>query len=186
VPTSVEQLLVKVSKALDKAVIPYMVIGGQAVLLYGTPRLTRDIDITLGINIDRLPEVSALARKFHLRIIPPNYREFVAQTMVLPLEDGKSKFRVDFIFSFTPYETQAIRRARKVKFGRAVVRFASLEDIIIHKIFSGRAKDIEDVKSIILKNHDFDRRYITKWLKEFESTAEGKPGLVRIFRACIS
>jgi len=25
-----------------------MVIGGQAVLLYGEPRLTKDIDITLG------------------------------------------------------------------------------------------------------------------------------------------
>jgi len=163
-----------------------MVIGGQAVLLYGTPRLTRDIDVTLGINIDRLPEVAALAREYHLRIIPPNYREFAAQTMVLPLEDGKSKFRVDFIFSFTPYETQAIRRAKKIKFGRSVVKFASLEDIIIHKIFSGRSKDIEDVKSVILKNPGFDRRYITRWLKEFELTADGKPGLLRIFKACIS
>ena len=27
-----------------------MIIGGQAVLLYGEPRLTRDIDITLGVN----------------------------------------------------------------------------------------------------------------------------------------
>jgi len=29
-----------------------MVIGGQAVLLYGEPRLTRDIDITLGIGVE--------------------------------------------------------------------------------------------------------------------------------------
>lgn len=181
----VEQLLVKVSKALDKSGIPYMIIGGQAVLLYGTPRLTKDIDITLGVNGDRLSQVSTLARGLHLRIIPSNYRDFVAQTMVLPLEDSKSKFRVDFIFSFTPYETQAIKRAKRVKFGRAAVRFASLEDIIIHKIFSGRPKDIEDVKSIILKNPDYDRRYITKWLKQFEATAEGKPGLIRIFKTCI-
>jgi hypothetical protein len=31
-----------------------MVIGGQAVLLYGEPRLTKDIDIALGIGIDGL------------------------------------------------------------------------------------------------------------------------------------
>jgi hypothetical protein len=32
---------------LNEQNIPYMIIGGQAVLLYGKPRLTRDIDITL-------------------------------------------------------------------------------------------------------------------------------------------
>jgi hypothetical protein len=32
-----------------------MVIGGQAVLLYAEPRLTRDIDITLGLSVNRLP-----------------------------------------------------------------------------------------------------------------------------------
>lgn len=180
-PTSVEQLLVKVSKALDKSGIPYMVIGGQAVLLYGTPRLTRDIDITLGVNVDQLTQVSDLARGLHLRIIPSNYRDFVAQTMVLPLEDKKSGFGIDFIFSFTPYETQAINRAKRVKFGRAVVKFASLEDIIIHKVFSGRPKDIEDVKSIILKNPNFDRHYIKKWLKEFDSQPESGSKLLETF-----
>ena len=151
-----------------------MVIGGQAVLLYGTPRLTKDIDITLGVDVDRLSQVLTIVKQLNLKILKPNYRNFVAQTMVLPLEDSKSKFRVDFIFSFTPYETQAIKRAKRVKFGRAVVRFASLEDIIIHKIFSGRPKDIEDVRAIIIKNPNFDRRYIKKWLKEFDSQPEAR------------
>jgi hypothetical protein len=34
-----------------------MVIGGQAVLLYGEPRLTRNIDITLGIDVNELEKV---------------------------------------------------------------------------------------------------------------------------------
>jgi hypothetical protein len=34
-----------------------MIIGGQAVLLYGEPRLTKDIDITLGVNVDRLKDL---------------------------------------------------------------------------------------------------------------------------------
>ncbi len=41
-----EHLLAKIATALNKAEIPYMVIGGQAVLLYGEPRLTKGIDIT--------------------------------------------------------------------------------------------------------------------------------------------
>ena len=50
----IEKLIKKIARHLDKDKIPYMIIGGQAVLLYGTPRLTRDIDITLGIDTDKL------------------------------------------------------------------------------------------------------------------------------------
>jgi hypothetical protein len=46
-----QSILVKLAKAFDSQQIPYIVIGGQAVLLYGEPRLTRDINITLGIEI---------------------------------------------------------------------------------------------------------------------------------------
>ena len=49
-----DQIIARVGASLDQAGLPYMIIGGQAVLLYGEPRLTRDIDITLGVNIDRL------------------------------------------------------------------------------------------------------------------------------------
>ena len=38
-------LLKKIVEQLEKAGIPYMVIGGQAVLVYGEPRLTKDKDL---------------------------------------------------------------------------------------------------------------------------------------------
>ena len=38
------RLLGKIATALNKFKIPYMVIGGQAVLVYGEPRATKDID----------------------------------------------------------------------------------------------------------------------------------------------
>jgi hypothetical protein len=47
-------LLAKIGQKLSDAGLPYMIIGGQAILLYGSPRLTKDIDITLGVNIDGL------------------------------------------------------------------------------------------------------------------------------------
>ncbi len=37
-----EELLSKISVHLNRHHIPYMIIGGQAVLLYGEPRLTID------------------------------------------------------------------------------------------------------------------------------------------------
>jgi hypothetical protein len=145
-----------------------MVIGGQALLVYGEPRLTRDIDITLGIGVEGLNKIKSVAEKLKLKYLISDVEDFVQRTMVLPLHDEKSRIRVDFIFSFSPYERQAIKRANDIKFGKTIVRFAALEDVVIHKIIARRARDIEDVKSMLLKNPDYESEYIRRWLAEFD------------------
>jgi hypothetical protein len=165
-----ERLLRKISQQLRKASIPYMVIGGQAVLLYGEPRLTRDIDITLGVGVDELSRLKRVIPAIGLKILVKKEKEFVERNLVLPTMDQKSGIRVDFIFSFSPYERQGIDRGKDVKLGKTWVRFASLEDVVIHKVVAGRARDLEDVKSILLKNPVYDFEYINKWLEEFDKS----------------
>jgi len=169
-----EEILAVLGRALQERSIPYMVIGGQAVLLYGEPRLTRDIDITLGVDADHLDDVLALARELSLRVLPENVRDFVLQTMVLPCLHEESGIRVDFIFSFTPYEAHAIKRANRIRILGTEVCFASPEDVIIHKIFAGRPRDMEDARSILLRNDDLDIPYIQSWLDEFDESSEEK------------
>jgi len=175
-----EELLCKIGAALAQHELPYMIIGGQAVLLYGEPRLTRDIDITLGFSTDRLPELLSVTTAMHLDPLTEDPAAFVAQTMVLPVIDNSSGIRVDFIFSFTPYEKEAIGRARKVLIMNQAVNFASPEDVIIHKLFAGRPRDLEDARIIILKNPDIDKHYIHLWLKEFDESSDRKD-LVKTF-----
>jgi predicted nucleotidyltransferase len=167
-----QRLLEKIGHEFLKKKIPYMIIGGQAVLLYGEPRLTKDIDVTLGIGIDGLDPVMRSVQNLKLQIIVPDPEEFVRETMVLPTLHQKSGIRVDFIFSFSAYEHQAIKNANQVKIGAHVVNFASLEDVIIHKIIAGRARDLEDIRSVILKNPDFNQNYIQKWLAEFDASLD--------------
>jgi len=145
-----------------------MIIGGQAVLLYGEPRLTKDIDITLGMGIDGLERIEKVAGALALKPLVNDPGQFVKETMVYPVIEEKSGIRVDFIFSFSPYEKQAIERAKDFEMGKSKVRFAALEDVIIHKVFAGRARDMEDVETILLKNPDHDEHYILKWLEEFD------------------
>lgn len=169
-----EELLSKIDERLKRHSLPYMIIGGQAVLLYGEPRLTRDIDITLGVNINRLKEILAVVQELSLKPLPDNIESFVKQTMVLPALDETTGIRVDFIFSFTPYETEAIKRARKIIILGQEVCFASPEDVIIHKIFAGRPRDLEDIRTILLRNPGIDRKYIKNWLKEFDNASDSK------------
>jgi len=165
-----QKLLKRLAHELDRAGIPYMVIGGQAVLVYGEPRLTKDIDITLGLNSDEVNKILVMAERLRLKTLVDDPEKFVQDTMVLPLEDEKSKIRVDFIFSVSPYEREALTRTKDIKMGKEIVRFASLEDLIIHKVISGRARDLEDIHNVLLKNPQYDSKYIQKWLNEFDSS----------------
>jgi hypothetical protein len=175
-----EEILSRIGRVFHSHGLPYMIIGGQAVLIYREPRLTRDIDITLGVNIDRLDELLMVAQELALTPIPGNIHTFVEETMVFPAIEETTGIRVDFIFSFSPYKTQAIQRAKKLSILNQEVYFASPEDLIIHKIFSGRPRDLEDVRTILLKNPNIDFQYIENWLKDFDAALEGSH-FVRIF-----
>ena len=165
-----QRLLNKIARELKRRSIPYMVIGGQAVLLYGEPRLTRDIDITLGMGVDGLDKLLDVFPAVPLKALVENVREFVTRTMVLPALEERSGIRVDFVFSFSSYERQAIERAVDVRLGRSIVKFGTVEDVVIHKIIAGRPRDLEDVRSILLKHPQYDSGYIERWLKEFEDS----------------
>lgn len=97
-----EELLAKIGDVFDRHKVPYMIIGGQAVLLYGEPRLTRDIDITIGYGIEHFEEILNIVNELSLKPLVEDIHTFVKQTMVLPLLDESTGIRVDFIFSFTP------------------------------------------------------------------------------------
>lgn len=52
------------------------------------------------------------------------------------------------------------------------VRYASLEDTIIHKIFAGRPRDVEDLRHILRKHPGFDREYTKEWLDTLSPAVE--------------
>jgi hypothetical protein len=169
-----EALLEQIAQGLDARRIPYMLIGGQAVLLYGEPRLTRDVDVTLGVGPDRLREILEWVRETQWRILVDSPAQFVTQTLVLPCLQEESGIRVDLIFSLSPYERQAIQRGRPITVGKTAVRYASVEDLVIHKVVAGRARDLEDVRSVLLKNPEMDADYTRKWLREIDADGEKK------------
>ncbi|UCD15851.1 MAG: hypothetical protein JSV34_02030 [Candidatus Omnitrophota bacterium] len=170
-----EKLIKKIAFYLDKNKIPYMIIGGQAVLLYGVPRLTKDIDITLGIDTDKFIIIKNICNKIGLKILPKNPESFARDTKVLPVAESKLGIRVDFIFSFTDYEKQAMKKTKKIILNNYPIKFASCEDVIIHKMFANRAIDLEDVKNILIKNKEkINFQYIKKWLIKFSIIPEQK------------
>lgn len=168
-PSTFSALLARIASTLETRGIPYMVIGGHAAVLYGEPRLTRDIDITLGVGPDRLGELLEIVRDADL-VPAQEAQDLALRNYVLPCADPATGIDVDLILSVSAYEQEALRRARAVAVGGVNVRFASVEDVLIHKIVAGRPRDIEDARAILAKSHTLDRPYLLRWLREFEAT----------------
>lgn len=167
-PTDLERFLAALTVQLGRVGMPFMLIGGQAVLLHGAPRVTDDVDATLGADPSKLDALLESCAVLGLVPVPQNVESFVAETFVLPARHAGTGVRVDFIFSSTKYERQAIRRAEPVTLAGEAVPFASAEDLIIHKLFAARPRDLEDVHGVVVrKGRELDWNYMEKWARDF-------------------
>lgn len=184
-PPDFESLLARLTAGLEDAGLAFMLIGGQAVLLHGRVRLTEDIDLTLAAGPEALPRLLDACAALGLEPLPDDVERFVRDTFVLPARDPDSAIRIDFIFSTTPYERQAIERAVRVEMAGRRVPFATAEDLILHKLFAGRARDLEDVDGVVRRaGGDLDWEYLAEWAASFAAIPgrEDLPDRVRELR----
>jgi hypothetical protein len=146
-----------------------MVIGGQALLRYGEARLTKDIDITLGLFPNQAAVVLQVIDKLGFKILVDDVDNFLSKTFVLPVLDPQSSIRVDLIFALSEYEAGALLRCQPVDLNGVEVSFISPEDLIIHKVIAARPRDLEDVKNVLLKMKTLDLQMIRDWLQRYDA-----------------
>lgn len=145
----VVELLADLAAALAALRIPWYVFGAQAALIWGRPRLTTDVDVTVkleGIATDAL--VQALSSHgITLRIEAT--ADFIRQTRVMPLQHEPSGLPLDLVLAGPGLEDAFLERAVAIDVAGTVVPFISAEDLIVTKILAGRAKDIDDVRGVL-------------------------------------
>ena len=57
------RLLVRIAKILERLKIPYIITGGIAVLVWGRPRFTADIDIVVEIDYRDIRRLESALRE---------------------------------------------------------------------------------------------------------------------------
>ncbi|HVT04915.1 MAG TPA: nucleotidyltransferase [Thermoanaerobaculia bacterium] len=138
----------------------WYLFGAQAVMVWGRPRLTADLDVTVAVDpADAGSFITRLqAFGFSVRLEDP--ADFILRTRVIPLVHSGSGLPVDVILAGPGLEEQFLERAILVSIGEVDVPVISPEDLIIAKILAGRPKDIEDVRGVIAERAselDFER-----------------------------
>jgi hypothetical protein len=159
-----DDTLIELASWLDLQAIPYMVIGSFAVDIWGEPRFTRHVDVTVSVPPDRLrARIEDISERFSVLAADPF--TFVNETRVLPIL--VKTVSVDLVFAGLPYEEQAIERARTINLKGGPVRICSPEDLILHKIASGRPRDQEDIVGVFrYRRRELDYSYLDPRVEE--------------------
>jgi hypothetical protein len=156
------ELLRALSGALAVLDVGWYVFGAQAVLFWGRPRFTEDIDVTVHLgSLDTSQLIGCLQDAgFTLRV--EGTPAFVAQTRVVPLTFGNTGWALDAVLGGPGLEEAFLQRAVHVDVAPGLsVPVISAEDLVVTKVLAGRPKDL-DMKMLKL----FDRCRLFEVVKE--------------------
>ncbi len=155
----------------------YCIIGGLAVIRWGEPRLTIDVDLMLLTGFGNEKRYAGpLLKKFEARV--NEALKFALQHRVLLLRASNKK-DLDISFGALPFEESIIKRATPFEFAPGVrLTTCSAEDLFILKVFAGRGQDWQDAESVAIR-HKLDQRYIRKHLKPLFEVKETPELLLR-------
>ena len=165
------QLLEKITQALQKAEIPYMVSGSIALNTYAVPRMTRDIDIVIELkkeDIDRFCKIFEIG----YYIDPLTVQEEVKRRGMFNVIDFESGYKIDFIIrKNSDYRQLEFSRRIETNAYGFDVWIVSIEDLIISKIAWIQElqsdRQMDDIKNL-LQNPIADRVYIQNWCKTLD------------------
>jgi hypothetical protein len=145
------ELLLALSRVLTTLRVGWYVFGAQAVMYWGRPRLTEDIDVTVQLGAVETDRLVAELQQVGFALRPEGSSAFIAQTRVVPLVFGNSGWALDIVLGGPGLEEDFLRRAVPVEVAAGVtVPIIAAEDLIVTKVLAGRSKDLEDVRGVLL------------------------------------
>jgi hypothetical protein len=177
---AVAELLHSLSAAMEETRLRWYLFGAQAAIIWGSARLSADVDVTAALDPALLDTYTAAMRRhgFDLLFDDP---EFVLRMRVLPFRHAKSGLPLDVVLAGPGLEEDFQARAVPVDIEGVLIPVITAEDLIITKILAGRAKDIEDIRSVVHEHRgslDIDRiRTILRLLEQ----ALGQSDLLPVF-----
>ncbi len=156
-----------VASRLNAVGIPYMVSGSMALNFYATPRMTRDIDIVVEIQPNRIESLFH-AFRVDFYIDDEMIRNAIQHEIPFNIVHLSSITKVDLIpRNQTAFQQSSFQRVKFLPFEGDKIAVISPEDLILSKLIW--AKDslsefqLRDVKTL-LDITGLDMAYIAQWV----------------------
>ena len=132
-------------KFLNEHKVRYLLVGGWAVGIYGTPRATKDIDFLIATDDDNIHNLLVVLRKFGT----PEIDKSVFQEKGNVFRMGRSPVQIDIINDASGINFEDCYKNRNIiKVDEIDISVISKDDLIKNKRASGRHRDLADIESI--------------------------------------
>ena len=131
---------------LNESEVEYLIIGGFAVMKYGEPRYTKDLDIWVHNSTQNSERVAEALKKFGA---PLEHDQISAKTFTEPVvyQIGIAPVRIDVLTEITGVKfADAWKRRVPSTFFGVPVNFISLDDLVTNKRALGRDSDLKDLQ----------------------------------------
>lgn len=153
---------------LDKAGIPYMVVGSYASAFHGEPRMTRDIDVVIEPTAETIKLLVDLVDRD--RFYLGNAEQAVRTGSMFNLIEPGSGWKVDFVVrKDRPFSKVEFERRFLTNIAGVEVFVATAEDTMLAKLewgaASGSDRQMDDVVAIASAT-EVDIDYLSRWARE--------------------
>ena len=163
-----------ISQLLKEKDIEGIVVGGLAASLLGRPRFTNDIDLVILDLDNRLPEFLEKAKQFGIVPRIENAEDFAQRSRVLLMRHKESGINIDISMGLIPFERDAVSRKKNESAFGIEIPLPSPEDLIIFKAIAGRSQDVEDIKNIVARYSNLEKKRILSVVREFADVLESQ------------
>ena len=127
---AIEQILNLVCDFLNKNDIDYVIVGGFAVLFYGNPRTTMDIDYVIQLEDENIPVLIEFLQENGFHADEYDMRTAFREKSHCTVEDKETMFRLDINmlshFGFSIWAQLPHWRITGCHSAKAVIRFTQV------------------------------------------------------------
>ncbi|CAN5344551.1 hypothetical protein BH10ACI3_BH10ACI3_13500 [soil metagenome] len=146
----------------------FFFVGGIALQIWGQPRLTTDIDLTVFTGLTNEDE----RIKWFLSLFKPligdqdSMLDFARKRRVLLLK-SKSNTEIDVMLGALADMSEEFRRATFQQFTPSLsLKICSADSLIALKTVAGRSQDFADIESVIIKQKNIDWDYVEAYMQQ--------------------
>lgn len=151
---TIEWILNLVCEFLNKKKIDYVIVGGFAVLFYGYPRTTMDIDYVIQFDEEDIPILIKFLKENGFHADEYDMRTALKERSHCTVEDKETMFRLDIKGVYGEMDERVLRNKKRNVFNDTAVWIASPEDTIANKLVFAREQDIKDALGIYVRQYD--------------------------------
>lgn len=168
-----DHVLSELLAAMADARLEVALIGGYAVVTWGVPRATFDVDLLVDADDERLRQgfVALERRGFGVdAVYKTGWRDRVRDMPLVKVQmfRGGRAVSGDLFLVSTPLQRSAFARCRTVELpGTATpIRVVSPADLILFKLLADRPKDRVDIQNVLIVQGVPDPDYLRAFAKQ--------------------